>query len=241
MNNHLGHFADGAEAFARALFFGGVTRRFPKLRLGLLEGGADWGARVYIHLVDRFLKRGPEGLKNYDPKATDRDELRALFARFGEALVQGRPTDGEKIIRDTLGDRYVAEARQPSLEQQYDFAAAGLESIEDVKMRWVDSFFFGSEADDRTVAHAFNDKANPLGVKVNAIYSSDVGHWDVPDLTEVLAESWQLVEEGVITEADFRAWTYENPYKLYTEAKADFFKGTAVEGLIKPEAAVAAE
>jgi hypothetical protein len=241
MNNHIGHFADGSEAFARALFFGGVTRRFPKLRLGLLEGGADWGARVYIHLVDRFLKRGPEGLKNYDPKATDRDELRALFARFGEALVQGRPTDGEKIIRDTLGDRYVAEARQPSLEQQNDFAAAGIESIEDIKKRWVDSFFFGSEADDRTVAHAFNDKANPLGVKVNAIYSSDVGHWDVPDLTEVLAESWQLVEEGVITEADFRAWTYENPYKLYTEAKADFFKGTAVEGLIKPEAAVAAE
>jgi hypothetical protein len=241
MNNHIGHFADGSEAFARALFFGGVTRRFPKLRVGLLEGGADWGARVYIHLVDRFLKRGPEGLKNYDPAATDRDELRGLFAEFGQALVQGRPTDGEKIIRDTLGDRYVAGSNQPTAEQQNDFAAAGIERIEDIKTRWVDSFFFGSEADDRTVAHAFNDKANPLGVKVNAIYSSDVGHWDVPDLTEVLAESWQLVEEGVITEADFKAWTFDNPYKLYTEAKADFFKGTAIESKLKPEAAVAAE
>ena len=46
------------------------------------------------------------------------------------------------------------------------------------------------------MAHAFNDKANPLGVKINAIYSSDVGHWDVPDLTEVLAESRALVDDG---------------------------------------------
>lgn len=180
-------------------------------------------------------------MKNYDPQATDRDELRELFGKFGQALVQGRPTDGEKLIRDTLGERYVAGARQPSAEEQNDFAAAGIEKVEDIKARWVDNFFFGSEADDRTVAHAFNEKANPLGVKINAIYSSDVGHWDVPDLTEVLAESWQLVEEGVITEADFKAWTFDNPYKLYTEANPAFFKGTAIESRVKPQAAVAAE
>ncbi len=241
MNNHIGHFADGSEAFARALFFGGVTRRFPKLRVGFLEGGADWGARVYIHLVDRFIKRGPEGLKNYDPAATNRDELRQIFQEFGAALTAGRPTDGEKIIADTLGDRYTADARQPNAEDLNDFAAAGIEKIEDIKQRWVDSFFFGSESDDRTVAHAFNDKANPLGVKVNAIYSSDVGHWDVPDLTEVLAESYALVEQGAIAEADFKAWTFENPYRLYTEPNADFFKGTAIESLVKSERAVAAE
>ena len=81
--------------------------------------------------------------------------------------------------------------------------------------------------------HAFNDKANPLGVKVNAIYSSDVGHWDVPDLTEVLAESHALVEEGVISESDFKAWVFDNPYKLYTEANAGFFAGTQVEQKLK--------
>ncbi|MFM7372562.1 MAG: amidohydrolase, partial [Sphaerospermopsis kisseleviana] len=67
MNNHIGHFADGSQAFAKALFFGGVTRRFPQLRIGMLEGGADWGAHVYIHLVDRFSKRNLEGLQNYNP------------------------------------------------------------------------------------------------------------------------------------------------------------------------------
>ena len=39
---------------AKALFFGGVTRRFPNLRVALLEGGADWGSHVYTHLVDRW-------------------------------------------------------------------------------------------------------------------------------------------------------------------------------------------
>jgi hypothetical protein len=229
MFNHIGHFADGSEAFAKSLFFGGVTKRFPKLRVGMLEGGADWGARVYIHLVDRWEKRGLAGLSNYDPAATDRARLTELFARYGAELSNGRAIDGENLIRDTLGARYTSDARQPRPEERNDFALAGIESAEDIKRQWVDSFFFGSESDDRTVAHAFNAKANPLGVKINAIYSSDVGHWDVPDLTQVLAESYALVEQGVISEADYHAWTFENPYKLYTEANPNFFKGTQVE------------
>lgn len=122
---------------------------------------------------------------------------------------------------------------RPWADELEDFAAAGIEKLADIKTRWVDSFFFGSESDDRTVAHAFNDKANPLGVKINAIYSSDVGHWDVPDLTEVLAESHALVDQGAISEADFKAWVFENPHRLYTESNADFFKGTAVESKLK--------
>lgn len=55
-----------------------------------------------------------------------------------------------------------------------------------------------------------------------------MGHWDVPDLTLPLAESWALVEEGVISEADFHSYVFANPYKFYTEANPDFFKGTAI-------------
>jgi hypothetical protein len=143
--------------------------------------------------------------------------------------VKGRSIAGEDLIRDALGARYTSDAQQPRSEELNDFAAAGIESIEDIKARWVDSFYFGSESNDRTDAHAFNDRANPLGVKINAIDSSDVGHWDVPDLREVLAESWALVQEGVIGEDDFRAWVCDNPYRLYTDANPDFFRGTAVE------------
>jgi hypothetical protein len=163
-----------------------------------------------------------------------------VFEQWGKELTKGRSIEGEDLVRDTLGKRYTNDARQPTEAQLDDFAAAGIESVEDIKRGWVDNFFFGSESDDRTVAHAFNDKANPLGAKINAIYSSDIGHWDVPDLRDVLAESYALVEQGVITEADFKAWVFDNPYKLYTEAKADFFKGTAVESKL-PRVSVAAE
>jgi len=37
--NHIGHFAASAEASCKALFLGGVTRRFPALRFAFLEGG----------------------------------------------------------------------------------------------------------------------------------------------------------------------------------------------------------
>ena len=79
------------------------------------------------------------------------------------------------------------------------------------------------------MAAAFNDKVNPLGTKINAIWSSDIGHWDVPDLTEPLAESWDLVEQGVISAQDFKALVFGNPYRFYTQANPDFFRGTAIE------------
>ncbi|MOA56390.1 hypothetical protein D3C78_1803600 [compost metagenome] len=69
---------------------------------------------------------------------------------------------------------------------------------------------------------------NPLGTKINAIWSSDIGHWDVPDLTEPLAESWDLVEQGVISADDFRALVFDNPYRFYTEANPAFFAGTDI-------------
>jgi predicted TIM-barrel fold metal-dependent hydrolase len=229
MNNHIGHFANGSQAFAKALFFGGVTRRFPQLRVAMLEGGADWGAHVYIHLVDRFSKRNLHGLQNYNPALTNADELFELFEQYGGELLKGYSLSKEELTKTVLSSSFNRFSRDPVGSELEDFAAAGIETIEDIRDRWVNSFFFGSESDDRTIAAAFNTKANPLGVKINAIYSSDVGHWDVPDLTVPLAESWELVEEGVISEADFKAYVFSNPYKLYTEANPDFFKGTAIE------------
>ncbi len=234
MFNHIGHFADGSQAFAKALFFGGVTRRFPGLRVGLLEGGADWGAHVYTHLVDRWEKRNRDAVQNYNPAHADLDLLEDLFRRYGQDLTRGRPVERSTLLRDSLGISALPHSREPRDDELDDFALAGIESVEDIRTRWVDSFYFGSEADDRTVAAAFNTKVNPLAAKINAIWSSDIGHWDVPDLTEPLAESWDLVEHGVISAEDFKAFVFANPYRFYTEANADFFAGTAVERRLAP-------
>jgi hypothetical protein len=69
----------------------------------------------------------------------------------------------------------------------------------------------------------------PDGRKLNAIFSSDFGHWDVTDMSSVLAEAYELVEDGIVSEADFRDFVFTNPVKLLAGMNPDFFKGTAVE------------
>ncbi len=86
-------------------------------------------------------------------------------------------------------------------EQLDDFAAAGIGSIDELKRQFADHFYFGCEADDPTTAWAFDRHGYH---RLNPIFSSDVGHFDVTDMTEVLEEAWELVEHGLIGEDDFR-------------------------------------
>ena len=53
-------------------------------------------------------------------------------------------------------------------------------------------FYFGCEADDPANAWAFNRAANPLGARLNALFSSDIGHFDVPDMAEVVPEPLRM-------------------------------------------------
>jgi hypothetical protein len=61
------------------------------------------------------------------------------------------------------------------------------------------------------------------------MFSSDVGHWDVPDMNEVLAEAYELVEHGLVNEGEFKEFVFENPVTLHAGMNPDFFKGTVVE------------
>src|SRR5438067_451574 len=45
--NHIGHFAAAGHATAKAIFLGGVTRRFPELRFAFLEGGVGWASQLF--------------------------------------------------------------------------------------------------------------------------------------------------------------------------------------------------
>ena len=74
------------------------------------------------------------------------------------------------------------------------------------KQDWIDlyatPYYFGCEADDRMNAVAFS-KINPFGARINAIFSSDIGHFDVPDMLMPVPEAYELVEDGLITERRF--------------------------------------
>ena len=61
------------------------------------------------------------------------------------------------------------------------------------------------------------------------MFGSDIAHWDVPDMAEVLDEAWEMVEHGWIDEADFQDFIFTNPVRFFTGANPDFFDGTVVE------------
>ena len=68
-----------------------------------------------------------------------------------------------------------------------------------------------------------------MSVKFNAMLGSDIGHWDVQDATKVLAESYELVEMGVLTHDDFRDFTFANSVAMHGGMNPEFFKGTVIE------------
>jgi hypothetical protein len=44
----------------------------------------------------------------------------------------------------------------------------------------------------------------------------------------VVAESWELVEDGVLTEDQYRQFVFENPVELFNQANPSFFEGTPI-------------
>ena len=46
---------------------------------------------------------------------------------------------------------------------------------------------------------------------MGAILSSDISHFDVPDMTEVLEEAWELAEEKGMSAEDFQALLLATP------------------------------
>ena len=224
MYNQTGHFADAGHAFAKALFFGGVTHRFPDLNFAFLECGVAWGASLLCDLKERWEKRNGQAVQQFDPARIDRDYLANLFKEYGGEVLAHRPP-GETV------------ARSPRESDTDDFAAAGIDCVEDLYRRLVPRYFYGCEADDRMTATAFDSTLLPGGVKLNAMFSSDVGHWDVTDMSGVLAEAWELVEDGVLSEVDFQAFVFTNPVKLLAGMDPEFFAGTAVEKEVADAAA----
>ncbi len=94
------------------------------------------------------------------------------------------------------------------------------------------NFYCDCEPDDPTVTYAVA-KANPFGAKLGTVLSSHISHFDVPDMTEVLEEAWELVEEKGRSEEDFQAFTCGNAGKLWASLNPDFFTGTVVESQVR--------
>jgi predicted TIM-barrel fold metal-dependent hydrolase len=217
--NHIGNFAQAGEATCRTMVMHGVPHRFPELRCAFLEGGVAWAANLYSDLIGHFEKRGVPGVHAYDPDRIDRAKIRALFESHGSERFKKHLDELEEGLSHLGG---------PGLFRD-DFEGTGIASAEDVKRIFETNFRFGCEADDPMNAVGFNRAINPLGAQIRAIFSSDIGHWDVTDMAETVEEAWELVDDGLISEADFRDFTFVNAATLYAESNATFFEGTRIE------------
>jgi len=228
--NHIGHFASAGHAVAKSLFFGGVTRRFPDLNFAFLEGGVGWACMLYADLIGHWEKRNRKAIERTNPAKLDRAALLGWAQKYGrEAMV-------DAVRR---GDGLDPESGQTGgVEDLDDYFRCKIERKDDIRDLFVPRFYFGCEADDPINAWAFNRSANPMEARLNALFSSDIGHFDVPDMTEVVPEAYELVEHGLLTGEDFRDFMFTNAVRFWGEVNPDFFKGTAVE---KPAAEVLAQ
>jgi hypothetical protein len=109
-----------------------------------------------------------------------------------------------------------------------EFVESGVADAGDIKDVFEQQFYFGCEADDPMNAMAFDRDKIPQKARMNAVFASDIGHWDVPDFRRVLPEAWELVEHGLVDEAGFRAFAFENVVRLFGGTNARFFEGTVV-------------
>ena len=100
--DRIGHFASAGEAMAKALFFGGVTRRFPELNFAFLEGGVGWACSLFADLIGHWEKRNRQALENTNPERLDRTMLLTLAEKYGKAAVVEAVRRGEGL--DDNGD-----------------------------------------------------------------------------------------------------------------------------------------
>jgi len=214
--NHISMLAAGQQSLAKSLFLGGVTRRFPAMNFGFLEGGVAWAASLYCDIIGHWEKRNLGALRRHlDPALIDRRLMGEMMARYGP---------------DTPRNVGPFTHRPPEPEDMLDeWAACGIEKAEDIKALFADPFYFGCEADDPLTSLAFQTGLNPFGAELHAMMGSDIAHWDVPDMAEVLEEAWEMVDHGWIDEAAFEKFTFTNPVRFYTDTNPAFFAGTVVE------------
>jgi len=214
-NHVLGHGYMQSE-YCRSLIYGGVPMRFPNLPFCFLEGGAAWAIEMLGALEEHYEKRGPDGLANYDPTRLDVAELESILARYGF------PAEPPEMIGE--------KDRSPWARDEFE--ESGLRSEDDLARIFGDQFYFGCESDDVTVHRALDGPGNPMGVRLRPVFSSDIGHWDVPNLDAPLPNSHKLLSQGRMSKDDYRAFVFEEVVRLHTRLNPNFFSGTVVEDAV---------
>jgi predicted TIM-barrel fold metal-dependent hydrolase len=227
VHNHLGNFAAAQEGACRSLLMGGILGRHPGLRLAFLEGGVTWAAQLYADLLGHHHKRNKDAVQQFDPARFDPDEAARLFERFATGSLWNYRNEIEEGARPFSDPRVAVHGSD-------DFAESGITGSDDIVRIFTEQLAFGCEADDPMNAVAFDRSRLPHHIRLNAMFASDIGHWDVADVRDVLPEAWSLVENGYLTVEDFADFTCGNVVRHLTDMNPRFFEDTAVADAVRP-------
>jgi predicted TIM-barrel fold metal-dependent hydrolase len=224
--NHIGHFANASHGFCKALVLGGVPGRFPQLRFGFLEGGVAWACQLHADVVGHWDKRNRDAVKaNLQPSNLDLVRLRGLFEQHGGTLLGARFDEFLGSPSSTRPFTDLTELTESELDLD-EFASAAVNGPADLNEWFGQRFFYGCESDDKLAAWAF---ARSAGTRLRAMWGSDIGHFDVVDMRQVLPEAFELVEDGLLSSEDFEDFVYRNAVRLHTTGNPAFFAGTRIE------------
>src|SRR5262249_3900360 len=161
------------------LVFGGVPMRFPNLHFAFQEGGVAWASALLAGLINHWEKRNIGAIQHYNPANLDRAPLEQLF----EGHARGAPAER----RDPLSEGVIMLSDPDELPRDVDqFGESLVGGVDDLIAMFSTRFFYGCEADDPMNALAFASALNAGGAVLPAVFSSDIGHWDVPDMREVV-------------------------------------------------------
>ena len=230
--NHLGNFAAAQEAICRSLLIGGVPKRFPTLRFAFLEGGVSWALQLLTDVVGHYEKRNKHAVRRYDPARLNLELCEQLFSEFA----RDRIAQNQALLFDVLVRAQSAPRREDA--EIDDFAESGIESVDDILRIFGEQFYFGCEADDPLNVVAFDRRVAPIG-NVNAMFSSDIGHWDVPEMRDVVHDAWSLVTRNYMTRENFFDFAYRNVVEMLSGPNPNFFKNTVIQDDVRALLSVA--
>ena len=186
--NHIGHFGVAGEAICKALFLGGVTRRFPKLKFAFLEGRRGMGLRT-IQRSDRPLeKTQSQGAGGHRPRQSQsRDAAHLSRATAAMAWRQAGAMEAR-------GRVYSPRTADPDASLD-DFEACAIERAEQIRDLFIPNFFISVAKRTTQPTPRLSIPGPTRTAPLNAIFGSDIGHFDVPDMTKVLTEAWEMVDD----------------------------------------------
>ena len=209
--NHLGNFAAAQEAACRSLVMGGVPGATPSCAFRSSRA-ASRGRRSSTPTCSATTRSATsDAVQQFDPARFDGSLAGELFDEFADGSLRD--------YRDRVdeGATTVGGLRRGALGID-DFAESGITGPDDIVDVFTRQLGFGCEADDPMNALAFDRALLPHGARLSAMFASDIGHWDVPDMREVLPEAWELVEDGHLDEEDFADFTCGNVVRMLTDA-----------------------